>query len=81
MINFTYTLLDEGKTSYSYEGNHPLAIFRTSEDYDSLQLALSDIATEVENLHEIVVGDTSYDVKFYLGGDWKFLAIVTGELH
>ena len=37
-----------------------------------------DIIQEVDHLREInVVGET-YKISFYLGGDWKFLAVVTG---
>ena len=31
VINFTFTLLDEGEKAHSYEGNHSLAIFREQE--------------------------------------------------
>ena len=31
LVNFAFTMLDEGPLAYSYEGNHPLAIFSTSE--------------------------------------------------
>ena len=32
VINFAFTLLDEGEKAYSYEGNHCLAIFKEKED-------------------------------------------------
>ena len=32
VLNFVFTLLDEGEKAYSYEGNHCLAIFKEKED-------------------------------------------------
>ena len=35
VVNFTFTLLD-GDAAYSSEENHPIAIFKDPENYDSL---------------------------------------------
>ncbi len=78
VINFTYVLLDEGDKAYSYEGNHSLAIFREPENYEALQRALEDVIREVDHLETIEVDGTEYAIEYFLGGDWKFLAIVTG---
>ena len=32
----------------------------------------------MERLTSIVVGDIEFNIDYYLGGDWKFLAMVTG---
>ena len=77
VINFTFTLLDEGSGTSS-SGNHILAVFKAPESYESLKLALEDIRKEVEDLHSIEVDGVSYEIEFFLGGDWKFLALVTG---
>ena len=79
VINFTYTLLDEGDKAYSYEGNHPLAICRAGESYESLKRALQDIISEVEQLQTMTIDSEMYEIEYFLGGDWKFLAIVTGK--
>ena len=78
VVNFAYTLLDEGELAHSYEGNHCLAIFRAPESYTSLKDALADIIAEVSRLDFITVNGEQYKVEYYMGGDWKFLAIVTG---
>lgn len=78
VVNFTFTLLEEGAHAYSYEGNHTLAIFKEAEKYEQLRMALEDVRKEVEQLDTIIVDGISYKVNFYLGGDWKFLALVTG---
>ncbi len=43
-----------------------------------MELALADIRNEVEQLSSIEVDGVKYNITYYLGGDWKFLAIVTG---
>ena len=78
VINFTFTLLDEGSVAYGYEGNHTLAVLKEPENYESLAKGLEDIRLEVECLKQIVVDGQTYDVVYFLGGDWKFLALCTG---
>ena len=78
VMNITFTLLDEGSLAYSAEGNHALAIIKEQENYASLQNALEDISEEVGRLTTIEVDEVTYSIQYYLGGDWKFLAIVTG---
>ena len=48
-VNFTFTILDEGRRAHSSDGNYCLAIFRQRESYE-MKTALSDIRQEVENL-------------------------------
>ena len=75
VICFTFTILEEEKTG-SYEGNHIVAVFKEPESYDSLKNALADLIEEVEWLQKIEVGGISFDLDYYMGGDWKFLAMV-----
>lgn len=78
VVHVTSTLLDEGAAAYSSDGNHPIAIFKEPEDYESLEKCLSDILTEMSELSAIEVNGESYEVEYFLGGDMKFLAIATG---
>ncbi len=78
VVTFTFTLLDEVDTVCLYEGSHTLAIFKETEKYDQLAVALADIRDEVEFLSSIELDGVTYNVTYYLGADWKFLAIVTG---
>ena len=43
VVNFAFTILDEGDLAYSAAGNHCIAIFKEAEHYDSLKLCLQDI--------------------------------------
>ncbi len=79
VVNFTFTLLNEGTLTQSSSGNHTLAILRVPEKYyDSLVEALHDISIEAENLRSIIINGVSYDIEYFLGGDMKFLAMVCG---
>lgn len=78
VINVTFTLLDEGSQACSARGNHIIAMLKEPESYEQLKLGLEDIVAEINSLHEIEVEGIKLSVSFYLGGDWKFLAVVTG---
>ena len=41
-------------------------------------MGLRDIVQEVEKLHKLSVHNLDLNVTFFLGGDWKFLATITG---
>ena len=78
VVCFTFTLLNEEDTTGSFEGNHILAVFKAPENYHFLKKALEDIIKDVELLKEIKVGLNTFSIDYYMGGDWKFLAAVTG---
>ncbi len=78
VVNFGFTILDEGEKAYSAERNRCLAIIKEPESYESLQKSLADIVKEVESLTSITVNDHKFTIEYYLGGDWKFLALATG---
>ena len=78
VVCFTFTLLEESEKTGSFEGNHVLAIFKTPEKYNFVKNALEDIIRDVERLKEIRIGQDTFSIEYYLGGDWKFLAAVTG---
>lgn len=78
LINFTFTLLDEGSSVHSSQGNHLLAILKEPEKYDTLKTGLEDIRKEVENLKTLEHSGIQFTVNYFLGGDSKFLAIVVG---
>ena len=56
-------------------------MFSIKESYEEIQLALNEILCNLEaisTLKEITVEGKTYPIKFYLGGDLKFLALVLG---
>ena len=40
---------------------------------------MQDIIEEVERLKFIEVDGNNYEIEYYMGGDWKYLAVVTGK--
>lgn len=78
VVTFTFTLLEEGNKAHSSDGNHILAVFKEPEKYESVKAALEDISGEVERLTLVRVSDMDFHIKYHLGGDWKFFAMVTG---
>ena len=77
-MNFAFTLLEEGTKARSVAGNHTIAIMKVSESYDELISGLKDVCQEARDLEVITVNQRVYKIKFFLGGDWKFLATVSG---
>ena len=78
VVTFTYTQLEEGNKAHSSDGNHILAVSKEPEKYDSVKAALEDISAEVERLTSIQVSDMDFQIKYHLGGNLKFLAMVAG---
>ena len=74
--SFTYTIVDADDLGYN--GNHYFAIFKGPEKYEVLQTALSDLVSETTRLKSIDVDGVTYKLVFYLGGDLKFLNVVSG---
>ena len=79
VVNFAFTILEEGDKAYGPSGNHCIAIFKDSENYGAMKVCLADIVQEVKELESsISVHDKKFCLEFYLGGDWKFLAMISG---
>ena len=78
VVNFGFTLLEEGELAYTASENHCVAIIKEPEKYESLLLSLEDIKNEIESLSTIKVNNICFDIEYFLGGDWKFLATITG---
>lgn len=78
IINFAFTILEEGNKAYSVLGNYTIAILKASETYDELALGLQDICEEAKDLEVLTIQHNVYTILFFLGGDWKFLATVCG---
>ena len=78
MVTFGFTVIDEGLAAKSFSGNHTVCIV---EDYDSLSVCLKDVIGEISDVHKrgLDVGSNAYTVHFYLGADWKFLAMACGN--
>ena len=78
VINITFTILEEGSKAISADGNHLVAVIKVPEDYDHLFVALGDTRNDVEQLTTVCIDNVCYEIEWFLGGDWKFLACICG---
>ena len=78
LINFTFTLLNEGDIAKSPRGNLTVAIINGIENYDSLKDALSDICKEEMNLTMLNLDGSIFPIEYFLCSDLKFLAMICG---
>ena len=78
VVNVTFTLLDEGQIAQSEQGNHLLAIFKIPEHYENMALGLNNLIEEMKHLKCAEVDGCRFDIEYFLGGDWKFLAMCVG---
>ena len=70
--------MNERDIAMREKGNYVLAIIKTTESYDNLKSSLADLNNKMLHLKEICVGNYKYNIEYFLGGDWKFLACVCG---
>ena len=79
IVNFDFTILEEGEKAHSPAGDQCIEIFKVCEsDYSALYEALQDIIIEASDLKYITIKGKKYDIEYLLGGDMKFLALVSG---
>ena len=78
VVNIAFTIINEGRKAYSVEGKYPIAILKIKEDYEHLCNELRDIREEIENTKSITFRGVKCDIEWFLGGDWKFLAMACG---
>lgn len=62
----------------SEKGSYVLAILKTTESYDNLKESLFNLTIEMSKLSKVEVGGKHYNIEYFSGGDWKFLACVRG---
>ena len=75
LLNFTFTILNEGPRSLTASGNYTLGIFELeNENYDNLVICFKELVDELRNLKEIKIGPNTLGLVFYYSGDWKMLA-------
>ena len=78
LLNVTFTIINEGNVAMSEKGNYVIAVIKTKDDYIGIRHSLSDLRDEMRNLSGITCGDKTFQIEYFLGGDWKFLATVCG---
>jgi len=54
---------------------HVPALISTTEDYNNLPEALRDIAEEIKNTTSRTVNGLTFEIEYFLGGDWKYAQV------
>ena len=75
-LHVTYTIINDGNVAMSEKGNYVIAVIKTNYEYIGIRDSLSDLRDEMRNLNSITCGDKTFQIEYFLGGDWKFLATV-----
>ena len=77
-VVIAFTVIEDGENPNSPCGNHTIVLLNAGEDYNKLAESLEDIQDEIKQLKSITVNDVVYTIEFFLGADWKFLALCVG---
>ena len=79
LLNVTFTCIDEGSKAKTAAGNYTLGIFKISdENYSQLELCTKEVFASLKDFTVFNHNGRAYKIKYYLGGDMKFLATVMG---
>ena len=78
LVVIAFSLLVEEENPNSPNGNHTIALIKSTEDYDNMAEALKKVADDVKTMSTISVNGVTFSVEFFLGADWKFLALTIG---
>ena len=77
----SFSVLDIGQNVLSGRGNRTIAIVNGPENYEVLKTSFKNVFGTINNLinsGEINIGNISVPIDIYLGGDYKFLLMMTG---
>ena len=78
IVVFAFTVLEKDLNPTSVHGSHPVAIIKSKETFEKLSTSLRNIIDEVSALDKIDINGVTFEIKLFLGGDWKFLAMICG---
>ena len=78
VVVFAFPVLERDLNPTSVHGSHPVAIIKTKETFESLSTSLQNIIDEASALDKISINGVTFEIELFLGGDWKFLAMICG---
>jgi hypothetical protein len=78
LLAMSFSILNEGKKARTASGTYIVGLFDICESYEEIEEAVAEIEEEMKNLTDIEINGQKYFIEQYLGGDLKFLALVTG---
>ncbi len=82
LLNFTFTILNEGLRSRTASGNYTIGIFEIeNENYDSVKTCFREIIEELRDLNDLQLGNRLVHIVYYFAGDYKMLLNSLGLLN
>lgn len=76
MVNFAFTVIEEGQLACSAKGNHTLAILKVSENYNDLAAGLKDIIEEAKDLEVVTIEGKVHTIEYFLiGSFWPWCVV------
>jgi hypothetical protein len=78
LLAMSFCILNEGKKARTASGTYIVGLFDICESYEEIEEAVAELEEEMKNLTDIEINGQKYFIEQYLGGDLKFLALVTG---
>ena len=74
----SFSILNEKRSNTAY-GTYIIGIFSIKEEnYECIQKCVEQIKEQYFHLNSIKIGKKRFSIEKYIGGDWKFLALVKG---
>ena len=67
------------KKLLSERGNYLVAVIKTKDYSEGIHESLSDLNVEMKNMRDVNFDGRVYNLEYFLGDDWKFLATVCGK--
>lgn len=80
-ILISFTLLQSTDDMMTAKGNHTIGVVNGKEDYDTLKRCFKDIFADINELvqdKKIDLDGKEINLEFFLGGDYKFILLMTG---
>ena len=78
LIVIAFVVILDGVVTNSPSDHYTIALINATENYESLLESVEDVVNEMKSLDSLKVGDYTYPIHFFLGGDMKFLALAIG---
>lgn len=80
-ILMSFALLYPSQDIMAAKGNHTIAVVNGKEDYSTLKTCFGDVFRDINELvneKKIEIDGKTFNLEFFLGGDYKFLLILLG---
>ncbi|CAF1105017.1 unnamed protein product [Brachionus calyciflorus] len=79
IINFCYSVINQGKKSAGVNGTYSLGIFQVEqENYESIKNWMSKIWGTLNSFDSFVCDGKNYKIEYFFCSDWKMSSIVLG---